>query len=367
MDLLKTIPFFYKSQDNMNNGGFPETLPFDIYFDEDLKMFRQNSTPKLINLLREVYKRGSLADGSASSESGGVYLDEIIDYLLGHFEFKETSKILEVGFGSGVLLKKLKNKGINNLYGIEPGNHHTVEGLEEVHLIRDFFPSKLLETKFDLIFSFAILEHLEDPLNFINEQIDQLMDNGKIIIGVPNCEPYLKQGDLSIFIHEHYSYFTTESIIKLISKTSFELEDISTIEGALIYTISRVKKEIDFPFEIISNNQFTLKVENHISRIIDLFNKYTASEIAVYNPIRSLNVLYITNNTNIRLVDDSSELHGRYLPSLSSKIESFDQLIIDPPKCLLIFSRTFGEIIKLKCLAEKQLQNTQIFTLEDLE
>ena len=150
-------------------------------------------------------------------------------------------------------------------------------------------------------------------------------------------------------------------------RTSLELEDISTIEGALIYTISRVKKEIDFPFEIISNNQFTLKVENHISRIIDLFDRYAASELAVYNPLRALNVLYITKNTNIRLVDDSLELLGKYLPSLSSKIESFDQLIIDPPKCLLIFSRTFGEKIKLKCLAEKQLQNTQIFTLEDLE
>lgn len=367
MDLLKTIPFFYKSQDNSNNGGFPIELPFDIHFDEELKMFRQNSTLELNKLLREVYEIGSLVEGSLSSESGLVYIDHITRYITENFNLTGESKVLEVGFGSGIILRELKNLGVKNLFGIEPGNHKLVSNLDGIKLIKDFFPSKKLTVKVDLIYTYGILEHIEDPLEFINNQIDQLTDSGKIIFSVPNCEPYLKHGDLSIFVHEHYSYFTTESIIRLINKTKCIIEDISKIEGAFIVTISKKEKGNIFNFKNISHKQFKLKVEHHISRIYELLDNYSELDIAVYNPLRALNVLYIIKKTNIRLVDDSSELHGKYLPSLSSKIESFDQLIRTPPKCLLIFSRTFGVRIKLKCLTEEKLKNTNIFTLEDLE
>ncbi|HRH58547.1 MAG TPA: class I SAM-dependent methyltransferase, partial [Chitinophagales bacterium] len=232
MTVINSIPFFFKSHTDTNNGGLPQSLPFYLYYDNDLKMFRQKSTPELITVLDEVYKQGSLVEGSVSSESGKVYIEKMINYIFDHFHFKKDTVVLEVGFGSGILLKELKQKGIQHLTGIEPGNHKRVDGLKDIQLIKDFFPSEHFKIKADLIYSFGILEHIEDPLSFLTEQINQLSENGKIIFSVPNCEPYLKEGDLSVFIHEHYSYFTRESIIKLVNKIGFEIEDISVIEGA---------------------------------------------------------------------------------------------------------------------------------------
>ena len=364
---VSTLPFFFKALNNSNNDGKPQVLSFLLYFDEELKMFCQKSTDELDSKLTEIYENGSLVEGSVSSESGRIYIDKIISYLFSNFDLKKNSSVLEIGFGSGVLLKELKKRSLENLVGIEPGNHKRVEGLEDVNLIKDFFPTDLFKNKVDLIYSFGILEHLEDPLSFLINQIHQINDNGKIIFSVPNCEPYLDEGDLSIFIHEHFSYFTRDSIINLVKKTGFKTLDISIIEGALIATIGKYGNGLEPNNSSMSSKSFFTKATNLTNKIEELFKSYSQSEIGVYAPMRAMNLLFILHKHVVRLVDDSTELHGKYLPTLSSKIESFEELATDPPKCLLIFSRTFGERIKQKCEADIRFKNTRIVLLGDFE
>lgn len=261
----------------------------------------------------------------------------------------------------------MNKRGIKNLTGIEPGNHKLIEGLNNIRLINDFFPSKQISDKFDLIYLLLVLEHIEDPVLYIQELTESLNENGKIIFAVPNCEPYLKDGDLSIFIHEHFSYFTTESIINLISKTNFKVEDISIIEGLFIVTISQNDIDHSINFQIISEEYFNDKINFHIASLKRIFENYSQSEIAIYAPTRAINSLYLSNYVSVRLVDDNTRLQGKYLPSLISQVESFDDIVSKPPKCLLIFSRTFGERIKQKCVINKKLNNTLILTLNDLD
>lgn len=368
MSIINHLPFFYQTNNNINNGGFPQTLPFQYYFDEELKMFRQKPTEELNTILNKVYNIGSLADGSISSESGSVYIIKVINYLFENFNFENNPEVLEVGFGSGVILKELKNKGVKRLTGIEPGNHKYIDGLENINLIHDYFPSKQITKKFDLIYTLLVLEHIEEPLSYIQNLINQLTENGKIIFAVPNCEPYLKEGDISIFIHEHFSYFTKESIINLISKTEFFIEDISIIEGAFVVTISKNKINIEFSkAETINSTILNNKINNHIGKLNRLFNNYKEEQIAVYAPIRAINSLYLTQKTKIRWVDDNKDLRNKYLPAFTSSIENYDDILKNPPKLLLIFSRTFGEKIKQKCMLEMKLKDTEILTLNDLD
>jgi 2-polyprenyl-3-methyl-5-hydroxy-6-metoxy-1,4-benzoquinol methylase len=366
LDSLKSIPFFFQSHPKSDNGGFPETLPFHLFFDNELKMFRQKPTARLRKTLDQVYRNGSLAEGSISSGFGVVYIDKIINYLFKNFSFIETDRILEVGFGSGVLLRELNQKGVKNLTGIEPGNHHRVEGLSEVKLVSDFFPSKFISEQYNLIYSMLVLEHIEDPLQFINNLIEQVTNNGKIIFGVPNCEPYLKKGDISIFIHEHFSYFTIESSIMLIKKKVFQIEDISIIEGAFLVTISRKASGYKYRYDLIPENLFVSKIHNYINNIISLLKNYDQRKVAIYAPIRALNFLYLAGKTNVRLVDDNFELKGRFLPSLSSSVESFEDLVLTPPEIIIIFSTTFGERIKEKCKSDSRLQDTLVLTLNEI-
>jgi SAM-dependent methyltransferase len=367
MFTLNKLPFFFKSHVDKNNGGFPEILPFDLYYDDELAMFRQKPSEELVKILDEVYKQGSLAEGSISSESGLVYRKKVVEYILSKFQVNESSQVLEIGFGSGAILKELKVKGFKNLTGIEPGNHVLVSGLEGVTLINDYFPSEKITKRFDLVYTLLVLEHIEDPLLYLNNLINALTDRGKIIFAVPNCEPYLKDGDISIFIHEHYSYFTQTSIFNLVCKTTINIEDVSIIEGAFIVTLSKQYRPFEIHGDSIDMQVFRRMMNIHFEKLNQVFSNYKNEELAIYAPIRALNSLFIINKTSFRLVDDNSELQEKYLPVLTSKIESFEDMASNPPKCLLVFSRTFGERIKEKCCSDVRLSDTIILSLNDLD
>jgi 2-polyprenyl-3-methyl-5-hydroxy-6-metoxy-1,4-benzoquinol methylase len=365
----KNLPFYYKTHEKNDNGGFPKVLPFYLYFDKELKLLRQKSTESLISVLKNVYLQGSLVDGSVSSESGFHYVNPLMKYILSNINLNKDSKILEIGFGEGNFLSAFNSLGIKNLTGIEPGNHNVVSGLEEVNLISDFYPSNKFNDKVDLIFHCLVLEHIEDPFEFLILQKLQLNEDGKIIFFVPNEEPYLMSGDYSSFIHEHFNFFTQESIFLLIKKMGMFIHDISIIGGLIAVTIGLNKSEYfqyikgyNFDFQI-----FLKKAEFNLHKVSKFINEFKdISDLVLYVPGRALNFMYLVNCFGPRLVDDSKDVQGKFLPFFENAIESFDSLLQKPPKAILIFSRTFGEKIRDKCESFSQLKECRCLLIEDI-
>jgi SAM-dependent methyltransferase len=364
---IENLPFFTGACVDKENFGFPLFYKFDLFIDENLNMYRQRSSPELDILLLNVYKQGSLADGSISSESGKDYIEKTLEYLVSHFNFVESARILEIGVGMGVIISELSNWFPScKFVGIEPGNFELAIDTQKIELIRDFFPSMQVQGQFDLVYSLLVLEHIESPEKFINNISAILAENGKIIMAVPNCEPYIQNGDISMFVHEHFSYFTIESVHSLAKKTGFSIEDISVINGALYFVLSRNKIQFSKAYSIIDYSSYFKKFQEFSSLFLDLTRHYKQNEIVIYSPIRALNLLHLIGKYDIRLVDDSSQLWGKHLPGLSSPIESIDQVCDNPPKIIIIYSRTFGERIKLKCLSLKMLEYTKIICLEEI-
>jgi hypothetical protein len=101
-----------------------------------------------------------------------------------------------------------------------------------------------------------------------------------------------------------------------------------------------------------------------ISKFISKF-KY-ASDVALYVPGRALNFMYLLKCSSPRLVDDSTEVQEKFLPFFDNAIESFQSLLLYPPKAILIFSRTFGEKIKAKCVCSPELKDCVVYCLQDV-
>ena len=361
------FPFYYKTHTSKGNGGFPEILPFNMYFDSALGIIRQKNTKKLENCLYEIYRDGSLVEGSVSSESGNIYAEKTYDYIKTNFPDLKKADVLEVGCGKGVLLKKFQTE-VNSIIGIDPGNHGLIEGIENIKVIQDFFPSNKIVEKFDLIYHFGVLEHLENPTQFLLDQKKHLKDNGVIILGVPNCEPYFETGDISMFIHEHFSYFSAKGLISLANEVNMELLNISVIEG-MLFCCLRLNAQFKDQKQLNNTDnfdEFNKKANNFLVKLNNVFKNFSQPDIAVYAGGRALNILYQLNMKNVRLIDDSSELLGKYLPFLENPIENFEGLLNNPPKLLLIFSRTFGRAIAEKCKRMPELYKTQIVSVADV-
>lgn len=109
----------------------------------------------------------------------------------------EGDTVLEIGSGFGVFLKLLKSINVIGS-GLEL-NPHAVQKCDEEGLdvkqkqIQDL----VLDTKnqFDKVCYFQVLEHITEVHSFIEASISALKVGGKLIIGVPNNNPYLFRYD----------------------------------------------------------------------------------------------------------------------------------------------------------------------------
>lgn len=153
--------------------------------------------------------------------------NEKCDYVLTDvlFAFKEfysfiddnkVNKILEIGSGTGILLKELSQIFKNKMfYGLDPHkkgfyNYKNVsENISNKNLVivnEDFSKFKPIN-KFDLIISFNVFEHVDDPNNYIKVVDTLLKSDGKSIILCPNYDfPYEPHFVLPIIYNKNLTY-----------------------------------------------------------------------------------------------------------------------------------------------------------------
>ena len=367
MTQINTLPLFYKCHPQHDNGGLPQTFPFHLFFDEDLNMLRQKDTSALSEILEKIYIEGSLVEGSTSSESGKIYVENFTDYIKAHCTSLTQSRVLEIGCGKGDIIKAIKHQ-VKSITGLEPGNHGFVDGIEEVEIIKGFFPTEKISGNFDLIYHFGVLEHIADPVNFLLQQKRQLTGSGIIILGVPNCEPYYKTGDVSMFIHEHYNYFTIPALYKMADKVNMQVINVIVSEGMLFCCLGlntgdkRKLSDLENYYDLFLtvNDRFFNKLKQCLTSI-------AMNKIAIYVPGRALNILYLLGLQQVRLIDDSTEVYGKYLPYLQNPIENFDDLVSNPPEVVIVFSRTFGKRIIKKLKQRPELQKTTIIGINEID
>jgi SAM-dependent methyltransferase len=112
--------------------------------------------------------------------------------------FQKGQKVLEVGCGSGFFLEYLQKKGLECTgleFNEDAVQHSTRKGLKVIHQdLIDHAQSNL--GKYDIVCSFQVLEHVIDITGFLNACIDSLKIGGKLIIAVPNNNPFLYKYDL---------------------------------------------------------------------------------------------------------------------------------------------------------------------------
>ena len=177
--------------------------------------------------------------------------------LLDQFEnYRKTENILDVGCGQGDFLVEAKKRGWN-VYGTEFSeaaielcqargiNMHKGELLE----------NDLERVEFDVITSFEVIEHINNPSHFMQVAYSQLKNNGLFYCTTPNFNSILRffeKGDFKMIAYpEHISFYTKKSITYLGRKHSFKTAKIATTG----LDIGRLKTAIKSEKKIVSMEQ----------------------------------------------------------------------------------------------------------------
>ena len=321
-----------------------------------------------MEVLHDVYAQGSQLGIPMGDHGLGKAYVEDFRWVIGDWLGDELSgaTLLEIGCGSGHLLKTLKEAGAE-VSGVEP-DRRCQPVMERCGIpvaiceFEDFNPPHA----YDCIVHYCVLEHAVDPVAFLRRQKSLLNAEGRIICAVPDCGAALEDGDISIFIHQHWSYFSASSLRQLAAAAGFQIESqMRASVGSLLY-VSMVPIEGaggdgaaggEKPGENRDPGEFVACARRGIARL-DAYVKRIAGagrSLGIYCPTRAIN--YVSERSpgwrSVRLFDDAPALLGRYVPPFTAPIESGGELAKHGVDEILIMSRAFGPAIEAAIVARR--------------
>ena len=146
-----------------------------------------------------------------------------------HFTKKAKGTILDIGCGTGVFLKSMKNAGWD-VTGLEP-DAGARKIANELNGINTYGPERLFELpphSFDAITLWHVLEHVHE-LHTYMEQIKKLLSpGGHVFIAVPNYTSYdaayYKEHWAAYDVPRHLYHFSPGSMINLLNAHGFALD-----------------------------------------------------------------------------------------------------------------------------------------------
>ena len=165
-------------------------------------------------------------------------------YVESYINKKWSGNILEIGCSYGYFLKQTSDLG-HNSFGVEknPIRRKYVEKELSINCYPDLKTIETKNFKFDKIFMFYVIEHIDKPKKYIERLLDLLNSNGEIIIITPNLDDVLKEywnlKSHRNFFYEKQSicYYTVnavKSLLESINEKTFSFS-IKTKQGYSIF------------------------------------------------------------------------------------------------------------------------------------
>ena len=175
---------------------------------------------------------------SSTSSSWCSHAKAFVSNAIHRLELNEKSQVVELASNDGYLLQYVKKRGIPCL-GVEPTRATAVAARSKgIETVEEFFGVDLAKKlpKADLIVANNVLAHVPDINDFVAGIADLLKPNGRASIEFPHLLQLLKGHQFDTIYHEHYSYLSLKSVMRIIKPFGMEVidvEQLSTHGGSL--------------------------------------------------------------------------------------------------------------------------------------
>jgi SAM-dependent methyltransferase len=187
---------------------------------------------------------------------------KIFDFIIRGLKDK-NARILDIGCGTGGLLKIFKENGFTNLFGLDPSARCVDILLDNgIKALQGSVNNLKLDNKhrFDLIILSSVLEHIVDLKDCMMRVSNLSAPNGLLFVEVPNAARF--QGyvfaPFQQFSVEHINYFSHWSIDNLLKMFYFERCDMENMEN-------KINQTIDPCIFTMAVNRYHEPVLNHVT------------------------------------------------------------------------------------------------------
>lgn len=215
-----------------------------------------------------------------NTQSFSPMFAEYLSHLAQHLVFEkgiQNCRIVEVGCGKGLFLRKLTEAGGNTGYGFDPSYVGPTTDLDgRLHFEKRYYGPECAKISADVIVCRHVIEHVPNPLDLLHT-IRQTLANSpraKVFFETPAVEWILRNQVIWDFFYEHCSYFSADSLTTSFEATGFKIENIQNVfEGQYLWleaTLSieepaRVTKKPGLIINLVK--QFAL-LEHELKRVL---------------------------------------------------------------------------------------------------
>ena len=255
--------------------------------------------------------------------------------------FEKNDKILELACNDGTFLKYLDNKKLN-LFGVDPAKKILPKKIKnKIKFYNKFWPIENFNQNFKLIVGFNVLAHCKNPSRFFHESVKHLDEDGILIFQTSQVNMF-KNFEFDTIYHEHYSFFTKQSMEFLGNKFNLNYKLFQTdIHGdsllAIFYKrknkrlkkflynikITKIKKLVQRKININQFQKQAIKIKNKIKIISKKFKEKSYKIIFVGAAAKTITFIYFTKLEVDYVIDESKLKIGNYVPNTKIRIRSF--------------------------------------------
>ena len=239
------------------------------------------------------------------------YCDRLIEIFHEYIHNSTKKSFLDIGAGKGNFINALHNRFTAiQCHALEPSKSYSLlknKTFLKSHHNKFFTPENFKNQKFDYVSLIGVLEHIQNPVNFLKSINDIINDDSILFIEVPNFEN--NKSDLLTI--DHLLKFTERSLENLFNLSGFSVlkKDVpNTVPMQFIVKKGNFKKIKHInPNEEIVNKSIT-----YINSVINDAKSLSNEEIAIYGQGLILNYLTgckILKINNIKCVIDDNVLY----------------------------------------------------------
>jgi len=283
----------------------------------------------------------------------------------------EKPVVVEIGAGDGHFLKALAKQRPEGRYiAYDPnGSLDTEEGLIEFYA-ELFDPAVHLgQYRPDLIIVRHMLEHLENPLAFVQTlgfAADWEGLNTALFVEVPCIDRVFETGRTVDFFYEHNSHFTTASLGRLLGRSHAHLEQIARgYEDEVVYAYARLGHYEAGRLMSDNARQFFTQakdMDDQVSRqLTELAN--SGKSVAVWGGTGKaatfINRYGVDKDRFPIVVDSDREKAGTYVPGTGQVIHTPQVLLKQPVDVIVITTQWRARDIALE-ISQRQISCEQL-------
>ncbi len=273
-----------------------------------------------------------------------LFLKDLGDDLLALVENAGT--VVEIGYGDGSFLDMLaQSRSDVRCIGFDP-HGATTDSTNAPELRQELFIAQahIAELRPQLIISRHVLEHLENPLGFV-EQLEFAASwhdlEVYLYIEVPCVDNAVKFGRTVDFYYEHNSQFTTDSFTKMLERSGLIIEKISHgYNGEIVSGLCRTSGNSAQVAQARHATEFRLEAAERAVRLSAQIDELADNNVAIWGGTGKAAAFINSYGLDAArfpvVVDSDPEKAGTFVPGTGQRIEFRDHLKSHPAAIVVI-------------------------------